>query len=59
MRKKEKAAPLTHVECQIRLPVPMISFYEGVAAYARVSLSDAINVVLAVEMCKRGAGPTP
>jgi hypothetical protein len=47
IRKKQ---PTTKVD--LGLPIPMISFYEGVAAYAGVSLEDVLKVLLAMGMLK-------
>jgi hypothetical protein len=52
-RKKAKTETI-----EVRLPVPVVAFYEGVAAYAGVSVAEVINVVLAIEMCKGRAHPT-
>lgn len=54
---KRKKAPKSEA-ISVRLPVPVIAFYEGVAAYAGVTVDEALRVVLAIEMCKRGGVPT-
>lgn len=41
----------------IRLPIPVLAFYEGLAAYAGVTTDEAIRVVLALAMMKRGDQP--
>ena len=53
-KKKPKSEDVT-----IRLPIPVIAFYAGVAAYAGLSLDETLRVALAMEMCKRGARLTP
>lgn len=52
-RKKPKS-----VSVDVRLPIPVLAFYEGVAAYAGMSVEETLRVALAMEMCKRGARPT-
>lgn len=47
-----KSKPKTE-KVEVRLPIPVIAFYEGVAAYSGVSIGQAIAVVLAIEMLKK------
>ena len=54
MAKRKKAAT---VDVELRMPVPVLAFYEGVAAYTGLTVSDVINVALVLEMCKRNAPP--
>jgi hypothetical protein len=50
MAKKKQSG----VDVQLLLPVDVIAFYEGVAAYSRVSIGDVINIVLVMQMLKQG-----
>jgi hypothetical protein len=51
-RKKPKSESV-----DVRLPIPVLAFYEGLAAYAGVTTDEAIRVVLALAMLKRGTEP--
>lgn len=54
---KKKAKRPAKWDLTLKLPVPVIAFYDGVAAYAGVTVSQAVCVVLAIEMCRR-SGPS-
>jgi hypothetical protein len=43
---------------EIRIPIPVLAFYEGVAEYAGVSIDDVINTILAIELVKSRPTPT-
>lgn len=49
-KKKQKTGKV-----EVRLPVPLLVFYEGVAAYSGVSIKGVINVMLAVHMLQRSS----
>lgn len=53
MARKKKS----RVEVKIRVEGTTLAFYEGVAAYAGVTVDDAINVILAVSMLTRISVP--
>jgi hypothetical protein len=53
MARKKKAPKAEPVE--VRLPIPVLAFYEGVAAYAGLTVGQVLNVVLAIEMVKQGS----
>jgi hypothetical protein len=56
MAKRKKKARSKIV---VTMPVPMLAFYEGVAAYAGVSLDDCFNIVLALGMLRNEHSKSP
>jgi hypothetical protein len=49
-KKKQKTEKI-----ELRLPITLLAFYEGVAAYSGVSIEVVINVLLAIHMLQRGS----
>lgn len=48
---KKKTKRLAKWDLTLKLPVPVIAFYHGVAAYAGVTVSEAVCVVLSLSRC--------
>jgi hypothetical protein len=53
-RKKKVRAQVS-----IRMPAPLLAFYEGLSEYAGVNLDDVFNVLLALAMLSNAAPKPP
>lgn len=42
------------IRVALTLPIPVLAYFEGVAEYSGVKLEDVINVVLVMEMLRKG-----